>query len=317
MCRLALPALNPDGGQIRVLRTVPWLEAYSIRGRIPRRSRGPAGARALRHLPLRRRGAVGEQGRSRRARHRGRAGRRRRPSISSSASIIDSPEGVAGDPGPGERAAGLIEVPRPARLRAAADALRACRGPRSTACSPPPMPSSSGWSAASTSPSASSPRSAPPRPPSGSRSLLRLGEAAPLPGLLFGAWSARVFAGAIHGAVGGYCDHRRGSAAAAAQPSLDRDRRAVARADGISAHRAEHRDGVAAAGLVRGWPLAARGRLRRQHHARVPASPPAIGLGAGGAVLRLMRRTGFGRAWRAYADDARAAALFGVDGRAS
>ncbi|MFL5151983.1 MAG: hypothetical protein ACJ8C3_03875, partial [Microvirga sp.] len=31
VCRLALPALNPDGGQIRVLRTVPWLEAYSIR----------------------------------------------------------------------------------------------------------------------------------------------------------------------------------------------------------------------------------------------------------------------------------------------
>jgi branched-chain amino acid transport system permease protein len=41
----------------------------------------------------------------------------------------------------------------------------------------------------------------------------------------------------------------------------------------------------------------------------------AIGLGAGGAVLRLMRRSGFGRAWRAYADDPRAAALFGVDGR--
>jgi branched-chain amino acid transport system permease protein len=28
-----------------------------------------------------------------------------------------------------------------------------------------------------------------------------------------------------------------------------------------------------------------------------------------------MRLTGFGRAWRAYADDAKAASLFGVDGR--
>jgi branched-subunit amino acid ABC-type transport system permease component len=38
-------------------------------------------------------------------------------------------------------------------------------------------------------------------------------------------------------------------------------------------------------------------------------------LAAGLALLWLMRSSAYGRAWRAYADDARAAELFGVDGR--
>jgi branched-chain amino acid transport system permease protein len=42
----------------------------------------------------------------------------------------------------------------------------------------------------------------------------------------------------------------------------------------------------------------------------------AIGLGAGGAVVVAMQRSRFGRAWRAYADDPKAAALFGIDGNA-
>lgn len=41
-----------------------------------------------------------------------------------------------------------------------------------------------------------------------------------------------------------------------------------------------------------------------------------IGLAAALAVLLLVHRSGFGRAWRAYADDPGAASLFGVDGRA-
>jgi branched-subunit amino acid ABC-type transport system permease component len=41
----------------------------------------------------------------------------------------------------------------------------------------------------------------------------------------------------------------------------------------------------------------------------------AIALAAGIGLLGLMQGTAFGRAWRAYADDARAAELFGVDGR--
>ena len=40
-----------------------------------------------------------------------------------------------------------------------------------------------------------------------------------------------------------------------------------------------------------------------------------LGLAAAGGVLVLLGRTRFGRAWRAFADDPAAAALFGVDGR--
>jgi branched-chain amino acid transport system permease protein len=40
-----------------------------------------------------------------------------------------------------------------------------------------------------------------------------------------------------------------------------------------------------------------------------------VAVGAAAGLLMLMRRSGFGRAWRAYADDPKAAALSGVDGR--
>src|SRR5258707_3913287 len=40
-----------------------------------------------------------------------------------------------------------------------------------------------------------------------------------------------------------------------------------------------------------------------------------MGLTAAGAVLLLLGRTRFGRAWRAFADDPGTAALFGVDGK--
>ena len=162
---------------------------------------------------------------------------------------IDSPEGVAGDPGPGERAAGLIEVPRPLAyglqqmlsglprtaiygLLAAAYALvfglvgrfnlafgeLAALGAAATAV--------------------------------GVALLLRLGAGGAPAGASVRQLGCAVFAGAIHGAVGGYCaigaDRRPQRPA---EP--DRHRRAVARADGVSAHRAGHRDRVAAAGLVR------------------------------------------------------------------
>ena len=46
----------------------------------------------------------------------------------------------------------------------------------------------------------------------------------------------------------------------------------------------------------------------------VSLATAGIGLGTAAALLALMRTSGFGRAWRAYADDPQAAALFGVDG---
>ena len=123
VCRLALPALNPDGGQIRVVRTVPWLEAYSIRIEYRVDREGAAGARALRHLPLRRRGAVGEQGRSRRAVDRGRAGRRL-DRLPPQALLPRQPRRGGRRPWPGRARRRADRGAAPPRLRAAADALR-------------------------------------------------------------------------------------------------------------------------------------------------------------------------------------------------
>jgi branched-chain amino acid transport system permease protein len=47
----------------------------------------------------------------------------------------------------------------------------------------------------------------------------------------------------------------------------------------------------------------------------ITALTSGIGLLATLGLLWLMKATPFGRAWRAYADDARAAALFGVNGQ--
>ena len=123
-----------------------------------------------------------------------------------------------------------------------------------------------------------------------------------------------MFAGAIHGAVGGYWTMAR-IGGRSGQPSL------VATV-GLSLALMEYlriAQGTATVWFPRSGPRAGRSCARPISSS---ASRPcrllttAIGLSAGGAVLRLMRRSGFGRAWRAYADDPRAAALFGVDGRA-
>jgi len=61
------------------------------------------------------------------------------------------------------------------------------------------------------------------------------------------------------------------------------------------------------------WPLARAGDFLVS---LTPITPTTTGIGLAVALglLWLMKYTGFGRSWRAYADDARAAALFGVDG---
>jgi branched-chain amino acid transport system permease protein len=46
----------------------------------------------------------------------------------------------------------------------------------------------------------------------------------------------------------------------------------------------------------------------------ISAVTTGLGLAAGLALLWVMKATGFGRSWRAYADDSRAAALLGVNG---
>jgi branched-chain amino acid transport system permease protein len=61
------------------------------------------------------------------------------------------------------------------------------------------------------------------------------------------------------------------------------------------------------------WPLARAGEFLVS---LTPITPTTAGVGLFAALwlLWFMKSTGFGRAWRAYADDARAAALFGVNG---
>jgi branched-chain amino acid transport system permease protein len=310
VCRLALPALNQEGGHIVVERTAPWLEAYSIRidYRVEREGRQP-----LERYVICRFAAEGLS-----------ANKADLVSLSTEAGpvagptvyllkrfYIDSPEGVAGDPGPGDRAAGLVEVPRPIAyglqqmlaglprtaiygLLAAAYALvfglvgrfnlafgeLAALGAAATAV--------------------------------GVALLLNTGVAAPLPGLLFGAACA-VFAGAVHAAVGGHWTIAR-IAGPSGQPSL------VATV-GLSLALMEYlriAQGTATVWFppvwAESWPLV------RSADFVVTITPvslltTAIGLFAGGAVLALMRRSRFGCAWRAWADDARAAELFGVDGR--
>jgi branched-chain amino acid transport system permease protein len=311
VCRLALPALNADGGRITVTRTAPWLEAYSIRieYRVERENAPPLERYvicrfAAEGLSANKADLIGlstETG----------------PVAGSTVYLlkrfyIDSPEGVAGDPGPGELAAGLAEVPRPLAyglqqllvgmprtaiygLLAAAYALVFGLAGRFNLA----FGELAAVGAAATA--------------VGVALLLSLGEAAPLPGLLFGAVCAAL-ASAMHGAVGGYWTIAR-IRGASGQASL------VATV-GLSLALMEYIRLVQGTATVwfppvwsQAWPLL---RSREFVVSITPVSllTTAIGLSAGGAVLLAMQRSRFGRAWRAHADDPKAAALFGVNGGA-
>lgn len=138
---------------------------------------------------------------------------------------------------------------------------------------------------------------------------LRVGE--PLIGLAVGLFAA-LFAGALHGAVGGHFTIAR-ITTRSTQPSL------IATV-GLSLALMEYLR--LAQSPVTVWlpPIGAEAvPLLRAGDFIVSVTPisfvtAGIGAAAAALMLWLMQRTGFGRAWRAYADDARAAALVGVDG---
>jgi branched-chain amino acid transport system permease protein len=309
VCRLALPALNQEG-HVVVERTAPWLEAYSIRidYRVEREGRPPV----ERYVVCR----FAAEGLS--ANKADLVGLSTEAGPVAGATVyllkrfyIDTPEGVAGDPGPGDRAAGLIEVPRPfayglqqtlaglprtaiyALLAAAYALVFGLVGRFNLA-----FGELAALGAAATA--------------VGVALLLNVGIAAPLPGLLFGAACA-AFAGATHAAVGGHWTISR-IAGLSGQPSL------VATV-GLSLALMEYlrlAQGTATVWFppvwAVSWPLA------RSTDFVVSVTPVSllttvVGLSIGGAVMMMMRCSRFGRAWRAYADDARAAALFGVDAR--
>ena len=137
------------------------------------------------------------------------------------------------------------------------------------------------------------------------------GVTTPLAGLGAGLLAA-LFAGAIYGAVGGHFTIAR-IATRSSQPSL------IATV-GLSLALMEYLRVAQSPVTVwlppiwsEAWPLA------RAEDFLVSLTPitvvtAGIGLAAALGLLWLVQATGFGRAWRAYADDAQAAALMGVDG---
>jgi branched-chain amino acid transport system permease protein len=224
---------------------------------------------------------------------------------------VDSAEGLMGDPGEGDRAAGLREAPEPVAylvqqvlvglprtgiyaLLAAAYALvfglvgrinlafgeLAAVGATATV--------------------------------SGVALAASLGSSAPFAGLGLGILCA-LFAGALYSAVGGHFTVAR-IPSRSPQPSL------IATV-GLSLFLMEYLR--VAQSPVTIWippiwsdimPLLRAGTFVA---GVTPVSlvTGGIALVAAAALLMLMRRSGFGRAWRAYADDPKAAALSGVDGR--
>ncbi|WP_230531940.1 branched-chain amino acid ABC transporter permease [Microvirga roseola] len=137
------------------------------------------------------------------------------------------------------------------------------------------------------------------------------GATSPVFGLALGLGAA-LFAGAMHSAVGGYITIGR-IVSASSQPSL------IATV-GLSLFLMEYLRLVQSPVTVwvppvwsDAWPLARAGDFL-VNLTPVSAVTAGLALLAALILLRLMKATSFGRAWRAYADDSRAAALFGIDG---
>jgi len=145
----------------------------------------------------------------------------------------------------------------------------------------------------------------------GAAILLTHGIGSPILGLAAGLAGA-LFAGAIHSAVSGYFTIGR-ITAESPQPSL------IATV-GMSLFLMEYLRLVQSPVTVWLPPIWAEARpLARAGDFIVSLTPitaitAGIGVVAASGLLWLVQATGFGRAWRAYADDARAAALLGVDG---
>ena len=145
----------------------------------------------------------------------------------------------------------------------------------------------------------------------GASITLAFGVTAPLAGLGAGLCGA-IFAGALHSIVGGHFTIAR-IRSASPQPSL------IATV-GLSLFLMEYLRLAQSPVTVwlppiwsEAWPLMRAGDFLVS---LTPVSlvTAGIGLGAGLGLLLVMHGTGFGRAWRAYADDSGAASLFGVNG---
>jgi branched-chain amino acid transport system permease protein len=308
VCRSALPALNPDG-KVRVLRVEKGGFPNSVRFdyELERQGRPPAGrtitcrfaAEGLSPNKAELTGIVTERG----------------PLAEGSLYFLKrfylaTPEAIAGDPSGGASAAAVMEVPQAvaysvqqllvslprtaiyALLAAAYALVFGLVGRVNLAFGELAAVGSAATVA-------------------GASATLALGISAPLAGLGAGLLCA-LFAGALHSTVGGHYTIAR-IQGSNPQPSL------IATV-GLSLAMMEYLRLAQSPVTVwlppvwsEAWPLMKAGDFL------VSLTPislitAGVGLGAGAALLLAMNGTRFGRAWRAYADDARAAALFGVDG---
>ena len=145
----------------------------------------------------------------------------------------------------------------------------------------------------------------------GATIVLAAGISSPAVGLAAGLLAA-LFAGAFHSAVGGYITIGR-IRTVSTQPSL------IATV-GLSLFLMEYLRIVQSPVTVwlppiwsEAWLLARAGDFPVSL-APITALTSSIGMTASLGLIWLIKASPFGRAWRAYADDAHAAALFGVDG---
>lgn len=309
VCRLTLPALNPGGSRLTVLRTEPWPEPRSLRieYRVAVESRPPLS----RHVIC----GFAAQGLSSGKAELVALATERGPVAGATLYLlkryyVDTPEGQAGDPGPGDPGADLVEIPAQSayliqsllvslprtaiyallasayalvfglvgRINLAFGELAAIGGAATV---------------------------------SGVALTLAAGLAAPSLGLGLGLVCAMA-ASALHGVVGGYftilrTDGRRPQASLIATIGLS-----LALMEYLRLAQSP-----VAVWIPPTWsgafPLARSGEFI------VGVTPMAlitatIGFAAGAMLLRCLATTRFGRAWRAYADDPRAATLFGIDG---
>jgi branched-chain amino acid transport system permease protein len=310
ICRIALPALNAPGSRVVVERVQPGPGERSVR--LEYRVEGLVGP-PLRHWALCRFAAAGLS--PNKAELVG-VETDRGPLSGSSVYLlgrfyVDSVEGLMGDPGQGDRAAGVREAPEPVAylvqqvlvglprtgiygLLAAAYALVFGLVGR--------INLAFGELAAIGAAAAVS----------GVALASSLGCSAPFAGLGLGLLCA-VFAGALYSVVGGHFTVAR-ITSRSPQPSL------IATV-GLSLFLMEYLRLAQSPVTVWVPPIWSDSMpLLRAGSFVVGVTPVSlvtggVAVGAAAGLLMLMRRSGFGRAWRAYADDRKAAALSGVDGR--
>ncbi len=308
VCRLALPALNEAGARITVVRSRPGPSGggvrldYAVEGSGARAERWALCRFAASGLDPNKAELVGvetENG----------------PVAGSTLYLlkrfyIESPEGVVGDPGPGDRGADLPEVPaavayalqqalvglpRTAIYALLASAYALVFGLVGRINLAFGELAAVGATATVT----------------GVAIALALGATAPLAGLALGLLLSTAASG-LHGAVGGHFALRR-VGGRSGQASL------IATV-GLSLALMEYlrlAQNPVTVWLPPIWsdalPLVRAGSFVASV-TPVSLLTAAIGLLAALAVALLMRFSTFGRAWRAYADDALAAGLVGIDG---